>query len=583
MANEIIFIITILWVYSFVLLCFFGGRRWLHAAIAINLLLISIFGAKLISLFGHVSNTGNIFYAAVFFSGQLLVEHFGKEEGKKSIWLGFAAVVFFVMVGQLTTRYAVVPEATGAATALDTLFSFTPRIALASLTAYLVSQSINIHLYSYLKNKWQKQIWQRSITANIVGQLFDSVIFFSIAFSGTIPSNVFVSTLLTGFVVKVICGSLTIPFIYLSYKLKTTREVLEEESEAILSGIGEGIIVTDLRGKILLVNKAFQAMLGWDPHEVLGKALTDIVKRQDESGNPVPFEERAITRVLLKNQVTPEIVGHSYFVRKNKTRFPVRITVNPVVIDRKIMGAVELFSDVTEEQRLEKLRTDFLSLASHQLRTPLSGTRWIIETLRSDIFGDMNKKQKEYVEMLSNINSQMIKLATDTLNILRLESGQIVIKKEPVLLKKLYQEVITGLEASAKRKDVALVISQHIDASMAINTDCQMVRSIMGSLVENAISYSRTGQKVVLDYADSKQEVILSVKDEGIGIPQGEQQRIFDRFYRASNAKLVKTDGTGLGLSTSAMLAQKIGATLTFTSQEDHGSTFSLHIPKKTS
>src|SRR5258708_4996057 len=133
MSNELIFIITIIVIFGFIRYCFFEGRRWLQASVVVNLILISVFGAKLISVFGVVTNVGNIFYAMVFFATQLLVEHYGKDEGRKAVWIGLSFVVFFVAMGQLTVRYIGVAESAAASRAIDTLFTFTPRVALASI------------------------------------------------------------------------------------------------------------------------------------------------------------------------------------------------------------------------------------------------------------------------------------------------------------------------------------------------------------------------------------------------------------------------------------------------------------------
>src|SRR3989344_9006595 len=159
MNNEILFIITATSTFSFVFYSFFWGRRWLYAAITINLIAITIFGAELVSIFGRVTNVGNIFYAAVFFAGQLLVEHYGKDEGKKSIWLGFSSVLSLIIMGQVMLQYLPHPESLKVAEALGAVFTFAPRIALASLLAYLCSQSLNIYIYSYLSHIKEKKIW----------------------------------------------------------------------------------------------------------------------------------------------------------------------------------------------------------------------------------------------------------------------------------------------------------------------------------------------------------------------------------------------------------------------------------------
>ncbi len=579
MSNEVIFIITFLIVFGFIRYSFFQGRRWLHASIVINLLLISVFGAKLVSVFGFTTNIGNIFYAAVFFAGQLLVEHFGREEGKRSIWLGFWSVAFFVLMGQLTLHYVPIPEAQQVSDAIATLFSFVPRVAFASLFAYLFAQSVNILLYGYLRMDRRSKIWKRSLLSSAAGQAVDSIVFFTIAFYGTVSTEVFWQTLLVGFAVKFALGALSVPFMYSSYSVKTRREILEQEAEAIIHGIGDGVVMTDREGKIILVNKSFEELLGYKSKEVMGKQMTEVLKRLDEEGHPVLFKERILTQVLAGKKMVTPMTNHTYFVRKDGTKFPVRIVVTPVLIDNTILGAVEVFQDVTREKELDKLRTDFLSLASHELRTPLSGTRWTLETLKKGIFGKLNAKQEEYIDNLSQINSRMIQLSSDILNVLHVEGGVLKVNKDRFTVEDVLKEVVFVMQFSAKEKDLKLAMVTHHE-SIFVESDFKLVKNIIEAFVSNAINYSASGGEIVLDAKEQEGDVIFSVKDRGIGIPKSEQQQIFEKFYRASNAKSLKPDGTGLGLYIAQVCAQKLGAKITFDSTERKGSTFCLAIRK---
>jgi signal transduction histidine kinase len=254
-----------------------------------------------------------------------------------------------------------------------------------------------------------------------------------------------------------------------------------------------------------------------------------------------------------------------------------------VVVKNKIIGAIDVFRDITKEKELEKMRMDFLSLASHQLRTPLSGTKWLIETMQKGITGKIEPKEKEYLDSLYQMNERMIKLVFDMLNVLRLESGSEAIKKEVISISDLYKDLIVLMSAPAKSKGVILntAISEQQGKKIKIETDIQLLKSILECFVSNAINYTPSGQEVILDAREEKNMVIFSVKDDGIGIPQDEQAKIFERFYRASNAKLIRPDGTGLGLYIAKMLAEKIGGKIYFDSKDKKGSTFYLSIQKK--
>lgn len=247
----------------------------------------------------------------------------------------------------------------------------------------------------------------------------------------------------------------------------------------------------------------------------------------------------------------------------------------------KTIGCVVVFRDVTKERNIEKTKNDFLSLASHQLRTPLSGTKWLINTMQRGVLGKMNKKQSEYLGQIYNINERMIKLVSDMLNVLRLESGAVIIEKETISISKLYDELVLMMESAAKSKGVILKNIPKGRKEVFIETDAQILRSILENFISNSINYSSSGQVVILDAKDEAAAIVFFVKDHGIGIPKKEQEQILKRFYRASNAKEFKPDGTGLGLYTALILAEKIGAKIFFESKEGKGSIFYLRVPKK--
>ncbi len=578
MTNELLFLVTALAIFAFVRFCFIQGRRWLQASIVINLILITVFGAKLVTIFGAVTNVGNVFYAMVFFATQLIVEHYGKREARRSILLGASSIVFFIAIGQLTVSYEGIAASSAANDAMAALFKFTPRLALASITAYVFAQSVNIWVYAYMRRTYRPQIWIRSASASASGQLIDSVIFFTIAFAGVLPTPILIQSMLTGFAVKFLIGVGSIPFLYSSYLARFKKEILEQEAEAILLSVGEGLVMTDKDGKIMMVNKAFEQMLGWKIDEVMGKQMTDVLVREDETGNKIALQNRILTGILAGKTFSTSSVNHSYFKRRDNSRFPVKIVATPVIIDGQIMGAVETFYDVTEEKMLDQMRADFLSLASHQLRTPLSGTRWLVETLQGQVLGKLNKKQRAYVDDLAKINGRMILLVSELLNVLHIQSGQITLKKQMLPVSVIFDEVMVMMQPAAKQTGV--ILEPQKPPAVAVHTDLHLVKTILESFTSNAINYSKSGQKVLLNATDEGKDVVFSVKDMGIGIPKHEQEKIFEKFYRASNAKLALPGGTGLGLYTASILASKLGATITFDSAENEGTTFYLHVPK---
>lgn len=352
-----------------------------------------------------------------------------------------------------------------------------------------------------------------------------------------------------------------------------------DELDAILHSIGEGVFVVNKDLKVIVINKVAANMAGYKMEEILGTKYAEKLKFIYEGDEKINDE---FISKAIETKTIQEMSNHTILVDKDGNEIPVADSATPLFDkDGEVIGCVVAFRDVTKERNIEKAKTDFLSLASHQLRTPLSGTKWLIETIQRGITGKMTRQQKEYLGQIYNINERMIKLVFDILNVLRLESGAATIQKETIPISKLYDDLALMVEPAAKSKGVILrnILKNHKE--VAVETDILMLQNILESFVSNAINYSSPGQEVILGANDEAATVIFFVKDSGIGIPKEEQERILEKFYRASNAKEFKPDGTGLGLYTASMLAEKIGAKISFESKKGKGTTFYLRVPKK--
>ncbi len=368
-------------------------------------------------------------------------------------------------------------------------------------------------------------------------------------------------------------------------ELKRLNQSLEAEKieiknekakdEALLESIGEGIIATDKNGIIITMNRAAEQILGWGSAELVGKLSTDAVPAIDENNEIIPAEKREVSIAMTTK--TKTVSSTTEYIRKNGSRVPVYATVSPVILENELIGAIGVFRDITKEQELDATRRDLLSLASHQLRTPLSGTKWLIETLKKGLHGPLTEKQTEYLNEIYKINERMTTLVHDMMDVLRIESGITTSKKEQVSTKTLLKTIIDSVEVPAKQKKLTLESPDFED--YMIETDSLLLRNILDVFVSNAINYSHPDSKIILGVKKDPAAFIFFVQDFGIGIPKDERVRMFERFYRASNAKVFDTRGTGLGLYIASVLARKINATLSLESEEGVGSTFYVRIP----
>lgn len=231
MSNEILYLALAAIDLCAVLVAFRVGKSCLYTIMAANIFLISLFGAKLITLGGFVTNAGNVFFACIFFAAHLLTEHYGTRDAQRAVWMSYAFQVLFLVNMDLVLKLTGTPGSATVDGAFLVLFEAVPRIILASFVAYLFSLYTTIGVYDAIRTATHgKMLLLRDTVANIVGQGVDSVLFFAIAFYGTMTSGMLYETMAVGFAVKVLIGVLGTPLLYLSFRLKPASQTLPGET-----------------------------------------------------------------------------------------------------------------------------------------------------------------------------------------------------------------------------------------------------------------------------------------------------------------------------------------------------------------
>lgn len=241
----------------------------------------------------------------------------------------------------------------------------------------------------------------------------------------------------------------------------------------------------------------------------------------------------------------------------------------------KHTGLATIF-DITEEKQLNQAKTEFMSLASHQLRTPVSTVRWYADMLLSGNLGEISSKQKDYLSIIYKVNKEMIELIDILLNVSRSEIGSIKPESKPTDVIELTESVL--LELSSQIEERKLVVNrQYNDNFKNIESDPKLLRIVIQNLISNAVKYTPAGGTVSIDFKDSFTERSISVSDTGIGIPKGEQDKIFTKLFRADNARnMIGNQGTGLGLYLIKSIMETMGGSIHFTSEENKGSIFTV-------
>lgn len=366
-------------------------------------------------------------------------------------------------------------------------------------------------------------------------------------------------------------------------ELSLKKEKLAEDKardEAVLSSIGDGLVTVDSEGKILMVNNAFEDLVGWTEEEVLGKLLSEVVEREDESGNIVPFKESILDKILFVDN-TAVITGDWYYIRKDKTRFPAKGIVTPFILKGKTIGAVEVFHDITKEKEIDKAKTEFVSLASHQLRTPLTAINWYTEMILNGDVGKVMPYQKKYLEEIHQGNKRMIELVNTLLNVSRLELGKFNYHPELIVLKNVAENVLAELKPQILAQNIT--IDKNYDSLLSdIYTDPQMIIMIFQNLLGNAVKYVGANGKIILGISSLKSDILIKVWNNGSGIPKEAHPKIFTKLFRDDDAKQKVSDGNGLGLYIVKSIVENIGGKVWFespTEKDGTGVAFYVTIP----
>jgi len=356
-------------------------------------------------------------------------------------------------------------------------------------------------------------------------------------------------------------------------------EQIRARNEAILTSMGDGLVVVDKEGKINYINKSFEEMLGWKTKEILGKSMVEVVPREDISGKEVLFKERILTQALSGKKFIAGLANPFYYIRKDKSRFPASSTIAPVILNGKIVGAVEVFRDITKEREIDKAKTEFVSLASHQLRTPLSTVSWYSEMLLSGDAGEITDDQKKYLEEVYKSNQRMVDLVNTLLDVSRIEMGTFIVESKLTDIVNLTKSTIDeqGLQIAEKK----IKFSSSFDNDIPLmQSDPKLLRMVIQNILSNAIKYTPNNGKVKISVSlKDKNNILLEISDTGHGIPKNQQDKIFTKLFRADNVIGKDTEGTGLGLYIAKSIVEQSGGKIWFESDENKGTVFYFTLP----
>ena len=326
------------------------------------------------------------------------------------------------------------------------------------------------------------------------------------------------------------------------------------------------------KNKISLPNKAAFRLFGLSAQEFEDKNLLDFFLPDDldhvqmlleRVKNNASVHEEELQIVRADGEV--RWVIFSMFPFKSATR-------------KKYQSGLATFVDITERKEVDKAKTEFVSLAAHQLRTPLSAIKWYTELLSSRDIGGLNSQQEEYLEKVYAGNERMIDLVNTLLNVSRLELGTLAVDIKPTDVVELMESVFEELEAQIQEKHFELK-KEYDENIILMDTDPKLLRMVFQNLLSNAVKYTPEGGKLGVKITSRGSELHITVADSGLGIPKNQQDKIFTKLFRADNARKLETKGTGLGLYIVKMIVEEFGGSVSFSSEPNAGTTFKVVLP----
>ena len=344
----------------------------------------------------------------------------------------------------------------------------------------------------------------------------------------------------------------------------------KERSEAIISAIPEGIIVTDLENRLILANKKAEEMFNFTNNQVQGKYLLEYIHHEDLI-NIYSEKRRTSQKPLTRDLQIPDKSGTNHIY-----------SLTSSVVENNLkdpIGIITVLRDLTYEKQIEELRDGFLRTVSHELRTPLTSVMGFIELVKHGSGGDISDEQKGYLDTAHKEASTLKTLIDDLLDLSQMSAGKSKMMYTSINVKEFLDNIITTLTPIANRKGLKLDAPFN-DASLDIKADSAKLRRIILNLVSNAIKFTQEGS-ITITCTPSEKEIKFDIIDTGIGIREEEQDVIFEKFRQVDYSSTRKYEGIGLGLSIVKQLVEMHKGSISVESTYGEGSIFSFTIERK--
>ena len=369
--------------------------------------------------------------------------------------------------------------------------------------------------------------------------------------------------------------------------LENRLSAVENKSDVVINAIDDGVLAISKDGNIELINPSAQQIIGWDQGDALGLNWKSVLKLVTSDGKDVEDLENPIAQSLSKNQPTHN--DKLFLLTSSEKRILVSIVSSPVGTDGE--GIIVVFRDITKEKAEEREQAEFISTASHEMRTPVASIEGYLGLALNPATAHIDEKARDFITKAHESAQHLGRLFQDLLDISKVEDGRMKNNPKVINVNEFLKDIFDGLATKASEKQLNYIFmpdivgeskEKSLQPIFYANIDPDHFREVVSNLIENAIKYTPSGEVVVNVTGDDKQ-ISVSVKDSGIGIPAEDIPHLFQKFYRVDNSDTREIGGTGLGLYLSRRLAEAMSGNLRVESKYKEGSTFYLEIPRMNS
>ena len=369
--------------------------------------------------------------------------------------------------------------------------------------------------------------------------------------------------------------------------LENRLSAVENKSDVVINAIDDGVLAISKDGNIELINPSAQQIIGWDQGDALGLNWKSVLKLVTSDGKDIEDLENPIAQSLSKNQPTHN--DKLFLLTSSEKRILVSIVSSPVGTDGE--GIIVVFRDITKEKAEEREQAEFISTASHEMRTPVASIEGYLGLALNPATAHIDEKARDFITKAHESAQHLGRLFQDLLDISKVEDGRMKNNPKIINVNEFLKDIFDGLATKASEKQLNYIFmpdiidegkEKSLQPIFYANIDPDHFREVVSNLIENAIKYTPSGEVVVNITGDDKQ-ISVSVKDSGIGIPAEDIPHLFQKFYRVDNSDTREIGGTGLGLYLSRRLAEAMSGNLRVESKYKEGSTFYLEIPRMSS